>query len=94
MNFVDRLFNPNNYPVIQNSDGSYSTHKMASANIDGHPIAFPTIVYSDGNLIQLQGKEAINYALQNGEYIEFKSDTEAQDFANNGYKKSFPNIFQ
>ena len=72
--------------------GSYSTHKMASANIDGHPIAYPTIIYSGGQLKQLSGNEAIKYALQTGEYIEFNSDVEANDFANNGYKRSFPNM--
>ena len=91
---MDRLFNPNNYTVIQNLNGSYSTMKMVNANIDGHPIAFPTIIYTNGQLKELSINDAIKYALQNGEYIEFNSDAEAGDFANNGYKRSFSNMFQ
>ncbi len=87
-NFVDRLYNPEKYPVINNPDGTFSTMKMASSD----NIAFPTIVYNKKNqkLIELSPEEAYNYAMKTGEFIELNSDEEAADFAANGYKKAFP----
>jgi hypothetical protein len=92
LNFVDRLYNKNKYPKINNADGTYSTHKMSSANVGGKAIAFPTIVYDNESksLKELDIKQAIDYAIKNKEYIEFKSDAEADFFADNGYKLAFP----
>lgn len=87
-NFVGRLNNPEVYPVINNSNGSYSTHRMSSGEVDGKNIAYPTIVYDyiNNNLNQLSDKDAMDYALKNKEYIEFGNSREAEDFANNLYK--------
>ena len=87
-NFVDRLFNPDKYPDIKNPDGTYSTMKMRSSD----NIAYPTIVYNEKTkkLKELSPKEAYAYAISTGEYIEFPSEEEANDFAANGYKKAFP----
>ena len=90
LQFVKRLLNPYNYPVIANADGSYSSHKMASAEVGGKNIAFPTIVYNPETeaLMELKPSEAIKYAIKNKEYIQFETPEEANDFANNGYKRS------
>jgi broad specificity phosphatase PhoE len=82
-NFVQRYLNPSKYPVINNPDGSFSTHRMASSD----NLAYPTIVQQpDGSLKQLGDKEAYQYAIKNKEYIQFKNDKDADWFANNGYK--------
>lgn len=75
---------------ILNEDGSKSTHKMASAEVDGKQIAYPTIVNKNGKLQELNPDEAIDYALKTGEYKEFKTDKEAQQYAEGGYKKGTP----
>lgn len=40
-NFIQRIIKPNRYPVIKNQDGTYSTHLMSSAEVDGKGIAYP-----------------------------------------------------
>ena len=92
-NFEKRIQNPVN--KIKNIDGTTSTHKMASGEVDGKYIAYPTIVEQNGKLVELpDGKEgnwkAMDYALKNKEYKEFKTEKEAQDYSNNGYKKGTP----
>jgi hypothetical protein len=86
-NFVKRYLNPSEYPVINNGDGSYSTHRMASSD----NIVYPTIVQQpDGSLKKLNSdgpnNEAYKYAIKHHEYIEFKNEKDADWFANNGYK--------
>src|SRR6202453_4839639 len=82
-NFVQRYLNPGTSPVIKNSDGSVSTHRMASSD----NLAYPTIVQQpDGSLKQLGDKEAYQYAIKSKEYIAFKNDKDADWFATNGYK--------
>lgn len=84
-NFEKRLNQPEKN--IQNEDGTTSTHKMMSANVDGKEIALPTIVEIDGKLKELSINEAIDHALRTGEYKEFKTQEEAQAYAEGGYKK-------
>ncbi len=87
-NFVQRYLTPSRFPSIQNTDGSYSTHRMASAETDGKFIVYPTIVQlPDGNLRELGDDEAYYYALKTGEFMEFPSDKEARAFAEGGYKR-------
>ena len=88
-NFIQRIVNPDKYPSIKNQDGTYSTHKMGSAEVDGKYIAFPMIVQmKDGKMHEFENsRDAIKYALQNNEYVSFKSQEEANSFSENGYKK-------
>lgn len=86
--FEKRINNPVQY--IQNADGSRSTHKMASAGVEGKEIAFPTIVNIDGKLKELPINDAIDHALKTGEYKEFKTQDEASRYAEGGYKKGTP----
>jgi len=78
--------------VTEDEDGfnvDYSTHKMASAEVDGKYIAYPTVVQKkgEGNLTQLSDAEALEYALQNNEYLSFSSDAKAKAYAEGGYKR-------
>lgn len=87
LNFVQRLIEPDKYPRIDNPDGSYSTHLMASARAGGKEIAFPTIIQGEnGKLEKLSMNEAIKYALKHQEYIEFPTQEEADAFASGAYK--------
>jgi hypothetical protein len=84
--FVDRILNPDKYPVIDLGGGNYATHKMASGESDGKYHVFPTIIHKDGELIEYKGKEAYDHAMKTGEYIEFKDPAEAAWFGEM-YKK-------
>lgn len=87
-NFEQRIQNP--VLKINNKDGTTSTHKMMSFEADGKYYAAPTIVEQNGKLVELTTDEAFKYAMKNKEYKEFKTDKEAKDYANNGYKKGTP----
>jgi hypothetical protein len=68
LNFVDRANNPQNYPVVNNEDGSISTHKMAwGTDGSGQAYMFPTLPYNkneDGSI-----KESIKVPNQYADYI-------------------------
>jgi hypothetical protein len=100
-NFVQRLYGfdkgASKQGVVQGigdvsateGEGGWASHKMASAEVDGKFIAFPTIVQKKGenNLTQLSDDEALNYALQNNEYLSFNDDATAKAYAKGGYKR-------
>jgi hypothetical protein len=71
---------------IKNKDGSTSTHRMSSAEVDGQNIAYPNIVNKGGKLKQLKPKEAYKYALKTGEYKKFDSPEESQEYAEGSWK--------
>lgn len=100
-NFVKRIMNPKVYPVLRNANGTVSTHSMATAEVDGKHIAYPTVIQDTktGRLKRMRGYEekgemykesagnnAVDHALQTGEYIEFDKPDDANWFATN-YKK-------
>lgn len=88
LNFEQRILKPNSYPVIDNGDGSESTHQMAWGGEDGNFIAFPTIIQGkDGKLIALDDRQAMQYAQQTGEFRQFSTEQEAGSYADGGYKK-------
>lgn len=83
LNWVNRYTHPDNYPKINNPDGSYSTHMMVSSD----NMVYPTIVQgSDGKLIKLNPDDAYNYAQKTGTFIKFPDEKDAIEFARNGYK--------
>ena len=85
--FIDRVNNPENYPFISNDDGSISTHRMSDAEVDGKFIAFPTIHMSPkGELVELEGRAALDKALDMGNFVEFPTAEEASEYAADGYK--------
>ncbi len=85
--FEQRLHEPK-APRIENPDGTFSTHEMASAEVDGKYVAYPTIVQGeDGKLKRLGQKTALDHAMRTGEFRQFGSDAEARKYAEGGYKK-------
>jgi len=80
-NFVQRILTPDKFPVIDNEDGTRSTHKMASGEADGRFYAYPTIVMRDGKLEDLGPEKGFDYALESGELIEFPDEEQADWFA-------------
>lgn len=89
LNFEQRILKPSSYPVINNDDGSESTHKMAYGEADGKYVAFPTIVQSKatGKLHELSPGDAFRYAMQSGEFRDFDKEEDAAAYADGGYKK-------
>jgi hypothetical protein len=87
--FMDRVNNPQNYPVRHNEGGGVSTHRMA-AEVDenGKWHVFPTIIPDkDGNLMQFDNNhEAMRHNLQSGNVMSFDAKDEALNFAEGGYK--------
>jgi len=89
-NFVTRYKNEGLFPVVNNPDGSFSTHRMAAEiGPDGKAYAFPTIMQKpDGELLQFDDNyQALDYGLKSGEVLEFPSIDEAVAYAEGGYKK-------
>lgn len=88
--FIDRINNPEKYPVIKNKDGSVSTHRMA-AEVDenGNWFVFPTIVMlPSGELYEFKNnQQAMDYNLRTGNYLPMESKDQAIDYASGGYKK-------
>jgi len=82
-------FMPRVTASIPTEDGGSATHKMASAEVDGKYIAFPTVVQKKGedSLTELSVDEALDYALQNNEYLSFSSPMKAQAYAEGEYKR-------
>jgi hypothetical protein len=89
--FETRAKNPNQ-PALPDEEnpGKTKTHKMASAEVDGKYIAYPTIIQKGPGLQELSDDEAFEYAMKTGEYKEFKTDEEAKAYAKGGYKKGTP----
>ena len=92
--FIDRINNPQKYPVIWNEDGTYSTHEMAAEYDDdlGQWIVFPTIVQMPtGELHRFEDPMyAQKYNIRTGNYIPMATKKEALSYAKNGYKKGTP----
>ena len=93
--YVDRINNPQNYPVINNPDGSVSTHRM-SAEVDEHGIygpagnwyVFPTVQMQDGALkVYDDNREAMKNAFETGNYLKAPNKEEALKYAEGAYKE-------
>lgn len=80
----------------KNADGSESTVKFQSANIDGKNVVYPTLFpdaeqgedYGSDPLWwkELDGLDAYDEALRRGEVFEFETEEEAQKFAEGSWK--------
>lgn len=83
--FVRRMYDQNPQ-TLDNQDGTYSTHSMASATINGMKIAYPTVVNVNGKLVRLSDDEALSYALRTGEYKRFPTQQDADIYARGAWK--------
>jgi hypothetical protein len=68
----------NDRKVVRNRDGSISTERSFSTNIDGKEVLLPTVI--DGKVVSED--EAIDYYLQTGKHLgQFDTVKEAEDYA-------------
>lgn len=96
-NFVKRVLNPNDYPVLNLGAKDFSgrqqsgTHLMAWGQTDGKYVVYPTIMYDDATktLTNWGMERGFREAMKNGEFIEFDSPEEADWFSRN-YKLVWP----
>ena len=81
----------------QNEDGTRSTHRMASGEVDGKFVAYPTVFPKDRkgtkshdpkDWIELSGNEAMDTAFARKEVYYFKKDENARKWAEGEYKKN------
>jgi hypothetical protein len=87
--FVQRILEPNKYPVKKNEDGTISTHLMAYGEVDGKTIAYPTLFYDKENKSLYRPDKPILEALKTKNFITFKNAQEAEWFTQN-YKLAMP----
>lgn len=92
--FLKRVYSPQNYPELNNPDGSVSTHEMA-AEIDedtGTWMTFPMIQQlPNGSLKRFKDvREAMVSAKQSGNVLQWRDGKAAQAYAMGGYKKGTP----
>jgi GH24 family phage-related lysozyme (muramidase) len=93
-NFVRRILDPENSPKLyrgKDDEGNdvHSTHSMSwSSNAEGTKhYVYPTVVQrEEGGELEDLGEFSPDYARVTGEYIEFDTAEEADDFSKN-YKK-------
>ena len=85
-NFVQRITNPGDWPVVQNPEGGYSSHRMGSAEVGGRNIVFPTLVYDPSTNALRAPADPVAEAIRSREYIEFPTPAAAGRFASGGYK--------
>jgi hypothetical protein len=82
LNWVKRLYESNAPSITLPGESKPSTHFMESA--DGK--VYPTVVQMSDGSLQYLGDDAYDYAVQTGEYIQFKNDRQARRFGKD-YKK-------
>ena len=83
--FVQRIIDPENSPVLNKEPGIILTHFMAYGEADGIYYAFPTVMRDpdDPKKLKEYGSNAMNEALNRGEYIKFSNETDAKWFSEN-----------
>ena len=70
--------NLNNRQVVHNPDGSISTERSFSTNIDGMEVLLPTVI--NGRIVSED--EAIQHYFDNGEHLgKFQTVEEAEEYA-------------
>lgn len=83
LNFVQRIQQPDKWPILPMGKQGYATHLMAWASDDKGPFVYATVVYdpTTKKLHQLDPRSAVAYAQDSGEMIRFKTDAEADRFS-------------
>ncbi len=87
--FINRLINAKDFPVLLNRDETTSTHSMAWGEADGRFFVYPTVVLEEGEMMRLGPDTAWGRAMRTGDYIEFDKMEDADEFSRE-YKKFTP----
>lgn len=87
--FINRMMNANDFPVLENRDGTVSTHSMAYGEADGQYFVYPTVVYQDGKMMRLGPDTAWTRAMESGDYVMFENEDDAREFSSE-YKQFMP----
>lgn len=94
-NMYQRMKDPNRKTITDWKTGKTSTHKLAYATIDDKVVVYPNIQEINGKLYDFtdpknnRGKwDSLRRAINTGDTIQFKNETDADKFVNN-YKKEF-----
>ena len=89
LNWVERGLNPDNYPKIDNGDGTFSTHRLAySTGDEGEAYVYPTIIQNDkGKLEQLNDHAAWEYAVKTKTAMRIPNVQLAEYYSQNGLIK-------
>lgn len=86
--FVQRIANPYLTDPLYRPNGDTSTHSMRAERDANHNwYVFPEVVNKNGTLVDM-GDNAMDYALNNNQYIPVPTANLALWMSNNGYKKT------
>ena len=88
--FVRRIIAADKFPVMDNDDGTVSTHSMAwGEDENGTVFVYPTVVLTeDGELERLDDDDAFDNAMATDNFIQFGSREKADWFSKN-YKRAW-----
>lgn len=81
-NFVQRIIQPQSFPVMRLPDGNVATHQMEWTEKDGKYFVYPRILFEGGKLKDY-GDKAFDVAAKRGDVIEFASPEKADWFSKN-----------
>lgn len=85
-NWVERGLNPNDFPFIENEDGTQSTHKLAYSTFDDGAMVFPTIIQNEDKTLKefLSVDDAYNHAMENNTGVFIPNWDLAKYYSENG----------
>ena len=94
-NMYYRMKDPNRKTIKDWKTGKVATHKLSYATVDDKTVVYPNIQEINGELYDFtdpknnRGKwDSLRRAIDTGDTIQFKNETDADKFVNN-YKKEF-----
>ena len=79
--FVKRIIAPEQYPTLDNGDGTISTHSMMWGDADGKFYVYPSVIRKGKTLKRLSADQAWDHAVKTGERIEFDNPDDAHWFS-------------
>ena len=91
--FVKRILNPDEYPVVENADGTVSSHLMSYSEADGKYFVYPTLVDKGQGRLE-KPDDPYQEARDTGNVIKFDNEEDAAAFAAGSWKeKEIPSQF-
>ncbi len=87
-NFVQRIMNPEGSPALPLANGRMGTHMMSYTDNPAGAMVYPEIIQrNEGDLLErLSRDDAVKYARDTGQYIQFDKPSDADWFGKN-YKR-------